>query len=320
MEKQLQYFETNYDLIQDIHTFQDGNKIYFGNASMKKCRYCGKDSSEVPFQKVAHAIPEFIGNKRVISNDECDICNEKFSMLLEDHFAKFLGAARTISQIKGKKGVPAYKTKKGTSRIDLAPDGLKVQERIDDKIFEIDKENHKLIIHAHKQPYIPVGVFKCLTKMAIAIMPDDELANFIGTIEWLLEPDHQISRFKFSPLVALYSFMPGPNPHRGIKLFLFRRKSDNTEVPYMVFVVAFSNYMFQIHVPSMTKDQILFGKEITLTFFPTPFDIDKPFGEIQRRHLDLSSPSVVSIEYSPITLQFERMIELDPSEIEALAE
>jgi len=318
MEKQIKYFKTNYEIIRDIHTFPDGDKIHIGSPANRKCRYCGKDTDAVPFKKLAHAIPEFIGNKRVIANDECDICNDHFSMLVEDHFAKFMGASRTISQIKGKGGVPSYKTKHGNSRIDFGPEGLKVQERYDDKIFEIDKDNKKLVIKTHKQPYVPMGVFKCLVKMAIAIMPEEEVTNFGETIQWILEEEHSDKSFKYSPMVALYTFMPGPSPHPGIKLFLFRRKNDKLDVPYMVFVLAFANYMYQINVPSISRDSNLYGKEITLTFLPTPFDKDKPYGEIKRSHIDLSSTSPVIIENSPITMQFDHMAELDPNELDNL--
>jgi hypothetical protein len=37
----------------------------------------------------AHAFPEFIGNRELISNYECDICNERFSRTIEDHLAKY---------------------------------------------------------------------------------------------------------------------------------------------------------------------------------------------------------------------------------------
>lgn len=86
----------------------------------------------------------------------------------------------------------------------------------------------------------------------------------------------------------------------------------------MVFVLAFANYMYQINVPSISRDSNLYGKEITLTFLPTPFDKDKPYGEIKRSHIDLSSTSPVIIENSPITMQFDHMAELDPNELDNL--
>lgn len=318
MEKQIEYFENNYVIIADIHTLPDGEKIQIGSVENKICRYCGKDSSAVTFKKVAHAIPEFIGNKKLFANDECDNCNHHFSIFVEDHFAKFMGTSRTISQIKGKGGVPSFKTKQGNSRIDFSTKGLKVQERSDDKIFEIDKINNMLVIQAHKQPYIPMGVFKCLVKMAIAIMPVEEINNFRETLTWILERGHSGKSFRYSPMSVLYSFMPGPSPHPGIKLLLLRRKNDRCAVPYMVFVLAFANYMYQINVPSISKDSSIYGKNIIITYFPTPFDVEKPYGKIQRSHIDLSSTSAVIAEVSSISMQFDCMVEFDPKELDQI--
>jgi hypothetical protein len=50
------------------------------NKSERKCRFCGKSNPEVSFKKKAHLIPEFLGNKMLLSDFECDSCNYEFGL------------------------------------------------------------------------------------------------------------------------------------------------------------------------------------------------------------------------------------------------
>ena len=82
--------------------FLMGKKYILGQKKTKYVVTADKTAVTLSSKKIVDALPEFIGNKRVIANDECDICNDHFSMFVEDHFAKFMGASRTLSQVKGK--------------------------------------------------------------------------------------------------------------------------------------------------------------------------------------------------------------------------
>jgi len=44
-----------------------------------RCRFCGTTAPSL-FRKVAHTFPEALGNKRVVSMDECGGCNATFSL------------------------------------------------------------------------------------------------------------------------------------------------------------------------------------------------------------------------------------------------
>src|SRR5690606_15011171 len=75
----------------------------------RSCRYCSKKNPDVAFSKIAHAIPEFIGNKSILSLNECDTCNEFFANQYEDHLSKWMNPLRSASQMRGKSGIPIYK-------------------------------------------------------------------------------------------------------------------------------------------------------------------------------------------------------------------
>jgi hypothetical protein len=80
---------------------QDGNKlIRIGNRG--RCRFCGADSPKL-FKKKAHVIPHSLGNSRLVSDDECDKCNQifgKYDEQLFRFFAPHLPVAGFISDKK----------------------------------------------------------------------------------------------------------------------------------------------------------------------------------------------------------------------------
>ena len=49
----------------------------------RKCRFCRESMPTVKFDKDAHTISEGLGNKSIITNDECDTCNETLGKDIE---------------------------------------------------------------------------------------------------------------------------------------------------------------------------------------------------------------------------------------------
>ena len=111
-------------------------KVYIGNKGV--CRYCGKNNSQVNFKKLAHAIPELLGNKYLFSNDECDDCNSYFDKHLENNLANFLGISRTTSQVVGKKGIPKVKSSSGDRIEAIAGDIFIIQTEQSEAVTLLD--------------------------------------------------------------------------------------------------------------------------------------------------------------------------------------
>jgi hypothetical protein len=80
----------------------------FGEAVVpRKCAFCSKTEFDgASFKADAHAIPENLGNKRVVSHEECDTCNNDYS-ICELHLAKMLAVERIFSGARGKGGPAA---------------------------------------------------------------------------------------------------------------------------------------------------------------------------------------------------------------------
>lgn len=300
----IRYFQTHYDIVQRIQLGEE--KVFLGERESKICRFCGLSEPEVHFRNIAHAIPEFIGNKRLFSYYECDECNDKFSMSLEDHLANYIAPWRTLMTIRGKKGIPTLKNEQDGWRIEGSLGELRIAHREDNPIIQQDAANKSIAITGHRGRYIPRAVFKCLVKMAISIMPDDELSNFTHAIEWINNVDFDNDKANMSKLLAVFGFIPSPYQLPIINI-LFRRKPeyDNT-VPYMQYVVMFYNLMFQIPMPLCEHDRTLDGKTITIIKFPLPFI--EEYGEPKYDIIDFTSSEIVTNDSINISFNYSDTI------------
>ena len=297
----------------------DSRKVQQKIPSQKVCRFCGKTIPEVKFKKDAHAISQLIGNNRIFLRNECDECNGFFGRLYEDAFSAYLGPARTISQIKGKDGVPSYKDDDGTIRIDVGNNHIVIQESYKQENTDFYKDHVNL--HLKKAPYSPLAAYKALVVMALSIMPYNEFTAFRETTEWLLEKDILDSKYDMSYCASkvIERFIAGAKP-LPVQAWLFRRKSlllssgYDYNAPYCQFILEFDNYSFQIIVPNVQKDAILWKKKLNVLPFPASFDVMPKLKENRATAVairDFSNPEKVKNEPAELSLQFEKWQELE---------
>lgn len=286
------------------------NKI----SAKKVCRFCGRTSPEVSFRKAAHALSELVGNKRIFLRNECDECNELFGKLYEDAFFKYLGPARTIAQIDGKEGTPSYKNEEGTIRIDVGDKRTVIQEVTGNG--NIDLHEDHIDMHLIKESYSPLAVYKALVIMALSIMPYNEFKAFKEIVEWVLEKDIKKSKYDLSCYASqiIERFLAGAKP-LPVQAWLFRRKSIITsgtwevyDVPYCQFILEFDNFSFQIIVPNIQKDAVLWNRKVNVPAFPSSFDVRPELRknrDIGSAICNFSNPEKVKGERAELSLQFE---------------
>lgn len=270
--------------------FLDGStSIFLGPSPGSVCRFCGKKSPEARFENIAHAFPEAIGNKTLISNYECDVCNELFGRILDDQYSKFLGASRTTARVKGKRGVPSYKSPNLETRVDVRDGNLNIQTVVGNDDVILDEENRTLTITSIRQPYVPRAAYKCLVKMGISVMPVADLGDFIETLEWLrIDPPESDSK-QLDSLMLLNSFVSGHSAFPHITYLLLKRKGDQLNVPFYSFFIAWGNYTHQIFLPSLAKDVHLIGRSIEVPRFPNVYDNPRSGRTVYYTTIDLSS-------------------------------
>lgn len=259
LDERLAYFGKHYDVLVNIELTE---KVVVGN-DRKICRYCGKTDKDVSFRKIAHSFPELIGNKLLFSNDECDSCNEWFDKNLENELANFLGVSRTVSAIKGKKGIPVHKSNSRIS-LEMKTDLDKILTLDNDDVVKRDESKKTMEIIANKNPYIPIAVFKCFIKMAIAIMPESELSKFSDTIQWLRHGNNFDENHKYTKCISMFRNME----QQYINATLFKRANSSSPVPYMIFMLIFKYFAYQIAIPFSKKDRCQFGKDLSMVAFP----------------------------------------------------
>lgn len=268
------FYEQHYAGAEPIF-LEPGKKLILGGAEHPRhCRFCRRDEPDATFKDQAHALPAAFGNTGLFSNYECDACNHLFGENIENHLGNWTKPMRTLSQIKGRSGVPTIKKpgpQKGW-RVEYSGTGFQLTEYYDDPFFEVDEAAKKLRFKLRRDTYIPVAVLKGLVKIGLTLIPDAEIQHFRETYDWIRDTDH--SRNFVAEFPVLRTFIPGPMRNDLIVLILMRRRAGIETVPYAFFTLAYGNEVLQVFLPSVAQDSCIDGQLLSLPPFPTPGSAD----------------------------------------------
>ena len=239
----------NYDIIAfDENT---RNKIGEADKSKRICRFCGKTNKEVSFNKVAHAISEALGNKKIIGYEECDICNDKFGAGIENDLILYLDLYRMFFGIKGKNGIPKLKGK----NFEIENNGtIEIKQFLEtDKIDDKKSEDLKIKLETN-QVIILQNIYRALSKYALSVIDKKYLPNFDKTIKWI---NGNISVKKLPKVGILTSYdLFSYHP----KLVVYTKKTENRELPYAVAEFRFTFLTFVYIIPLSDKDNVDFSE------------------------------------------------------------
>lgn len=310
IKERLEFIESNYDFIAAGFCFDDKEEIIPAGA-IKKCRFCEKDETETTFNNKAHAIPECLGNHKLILAEECDPCNKFFSDTLEAHLDRYTRPFRIIGQIEGKRGVPNYQSNNQKSKIKHGEIPTYISPA-EEKFFTFDFENKTATVNLHREPYIPFDVYRAFVKIAIStIAKKNELPAFAKTIEWLMSSS-QTMLFG-NPAKISQVYIPGPRPTNGIAYNFLRRKPSCKTAPYAMFLIAFGNYAIQFIVPSIFDETVQTNE---MVLFPTPFELsDWPYGHPETSTIDLSSTEKRKEDFS-VPFRYDEILAVPPESID----
>ena len=263
----IEFFQNSYDIVVNRIIAARGKKVILGQKP-SVCRFCSRRGPEVTFRKEAHAVPQLAANRTLISQYECDECNDRFSAF-EDDLGKATLLERIAGQVLGKAGVPSAKAGQKRSRIDVDVTGFKIEERAGDPIAEFDHETNTLTITIAPQTYRPLGVFKALIKVALTLMDERDLAKVPEAVRWLRAPDLTTNQIDDGTRYTCFrSWTPGPAPFADTRVMVLRRRRADVPGPFLILVLAFGNLSFQIVVPAPREDRHLIGKSISLRQVP----------------------------------------------------
>lgn len=247
------------------------------------CRFCGESKPANSFGN-AHAIPESLGNKTLLTPDECEDCNLSFGEDIETEFGKWSKIDRTFFRIRGKKRVPilAGGRLEDPWRVEYNDStGFHIKQTEDGPGIDIDEEKKQLRLEFKPDMYRPVAVLKAFVKIGLSLMPVEELSNFSEALAWLRERDHTKSLVKKFPVIE--TFQLGPMQNHPIILL---RKTAVMDVPYAFLVLTYGNKMFQVYLPSPKQDSGIYDRGVTIPVLPT---LPNPavYGKARVRELDL---------------------------------
>lgn len=283
----IKYYDSYYDVLPTPN-FDDKSRLLIpkhgmqtvGNSKDKICRFCHKNGSEVSFKKVAHVFPESIGNNVLSSNYECDTCNQYFGNTIENEYGNFFSLYHSVMQIKGKKGIPRCSYK-----IPCALRTDKCLEHCVDVDFKngipfvrqckevgnqyIRFTNNEITISKPAGKHCPIAVFKAIVKMAISVMPEEELPCFSNAIKWILNPEHS-NIYDDKRLLVRYKMIPGFNVTKYPHYMLFRRKRTIWNKPYMLFNLTYGCFSLFVEIPR-DSDNNSHSEFLNLPFPEIPF-------------------------------------------------
>lgn len=248
------------------------NKAKTKKIKYRVCRFCGMNSTQVPFNKDAHIISKLLGSKNHFSIEECDLCNEKFGTF-ENHLARYLGISRTLNPGLNYGKVPSFQSANGNISIKNINGVIDIRRKDLNKDFEFNALNCEFKICMNTQKYNSALVYNALLKMALAIMPAEDIGKYKKAIAFLHQKDYSLYKEIKSVFITeceLFQIYPFA--------MLYKRKTeiDSTEFPLHIFCLQVKNLMFQISFP--LHEENIKQKQNKLTVLKAPFvvlgDID----------------------------------------------
>jgi len=287
-------FWEKYKLISDSNSFTENS------GESGKCRFCKNEKPKVSFDNITHVIPELFGSNKITYQTECDTCNNTFSKY-ESHLAVFLRPYLTLNNVKGKKRVPKFhsrKDDKGTiTEIISNEEGRRemyFNQNLDD--FEIDEESKVMHVNFRKTPFKPLHIYKAIARIGISLLPKTQLLYYDHVCKWLKTNNNDPINFLPHAFITLFPRKKFKNPFA----YLYKAKDlviDNEELPDLTLILGFANMVIQIFLPYSTDFDKIHDDKRNLTFnlFPAfAWDDLSNKKSIKIASIDLSSNEKIS--------------------------
>jgi hypothetical protein len=284
----------------EIMAYNPRKKFTYGNLDKKSrvCKYCGKSMVDgATFHNEAHAIPESLGNKTIISADECDTCNDFFSKTIDKDIFEYLKLYRTLYGKKGKMGIPELKFKNGTV---ITHDGEKaiILQQVhgnEDKI-DFTKDSFKIPLEFINKINF-MNIYRSLVKYVFAIIPNDEIINFPETIKWIMNIKNNGDILDLPSVAMKIDIL---NYYEQPMLMVYKRKTDDVSLPYMYAELRITNFIFVYIIPFSNKDTIIFGEDKNFEYF---WQFNKHYARVKdwvfnKFNLDLAKETVLNMQMS----------------------
>lgn len=287
-------FWKKYSLISDTNSFADNYN------EPRICKFCKNQEPKVSFNNIAHVIPELLGSNDIIYQNECDTCNSTFSKY-ESHLAIFFRPYLTLNNVKGKKKIPKFHSRKdgneSITEVISSEEGKKemyFNQNLDD--FEIDEEKKIMHVNFRKSPFKPRHIYKAITRIGIALLPESQLSYYEHVCKWLKTNNDDFINFFPHAFITILNRKKFKDPFAN----LYKAKSlvmDEEKMPDLTLVLGFANVIVQLFIPYSTEFNKIHknSRNLSINLFPAfAWDDLQSKTSIKITTVDLSSYETVS--------------------------
>lgn len=151
----------------------------------QRCRFCGNAKGTVSFENEAHAIPIALGNRSVVSLEECDRCNAKYSQEIENDLVNFLGPLRTFCGIRGRRKVPTFRRSNSSAPIRRAANQVIATEEDNTLKIHHGSDGQSATIDVEYPPFDLANVGRAFARMALFHLGTGETSSFHHILQWV---------------------------------------------------------------------------------------------------------------------------------------
>ena len=287
-EDQKQNFFNHY-VNECVGFLPDQPRTKFPDQQSRVCRFCNKGYQETTFKQDSHAIPEALGNKYLVTDDECDECNKLFAGY-ETCLMDYLGLYRTAFNSKGKTNkVPKFKSPGGGLTASNTPfqnieDAITISDNSGDG-FQIDKDTGNTIISYTKNSYIPLYAYKALLKMALSLIDKKHISDYAEAFRCLItgtKDEH------FSCFGRIGEAHISRQMHTHYMIF---KKRNPEDIPTHIFMLYYRNLIFQLFIPLHQEDIKMYNSNLTRNILFCPPLLFQPVTADETAHFQIKDLS-----------------------------
>ncbi|MCZ7607038.1 MAG: HNH endonuclease [Planctomycetota bacterium] len=227
-------FRDHYELLASkmVPVFEENadKEVLGKRAGERLCRVCGRKAPVVKFRTEAHVIPRSLGNRWLVTQQECDECNGRYGREHDDELAKMLLPMLALLRIPGRNGPPAFKARGLVSRIGGEDNlgRLKIElSELDKSIRTEERSGNRFDLIFDGVNWNPTAALKSIARSTWHLLDEASHGRFDFIIRWIK------GETSLYPVSYHHLHFPGPG-FANVYLDVWQRKSDAKSAPLVV--------------------------------------------------------------------------------------
>ncbi len=224
-------------------------RSYLGQSKPRRCRICGRAGAQATFRKKAHVIPQALGNRTLLTHEECDSCNQDLGSPLESALSNFLAVPRVLGCVRTRSGRSKLKPRNLAS-IEANAESYEMlfQTNEEDPSITFERlSDHEVRFSAKLPPTNRMDASRALARMALLSVPSQHLEELGYILKWVwreapLNPTLGLAIQDRSPLTSIFG--------------VFRYADEDGEPVFMV-VLSFASFIVTLDLPKSSGSPLL---------------------------------------------------------------